>query len=38
MNFINKIILITAVGIINLIHAQKIDNKAKGILDAVSAN
>lgn len=38
MNFINKIILIIAVGIINLIHAQKIDNKAKGILDAVSAN
>ena len=38
MNFINKIILITAVGIINLVHAQKIDNKAKGILDAVSAN
>ena len=38
MNFINKIILITTVGIINLIHAQKIDNKAKGILDAVSAN
>ena len=38
MNFINKIILITAVGIINLTHAQKIDNKAKGILDAVSAN
>ena len=38
MNFINKIILITAVGFINLIHAQKIDNKAKGILDAVSAN
>ena len=38
MNFINKIILITAVGIINLIHAQNIDNKAKGILDAVSAN
>ena len=38
MNFINKIILITAVGIINLIHAQKIENKAKGILDAVSAN
>lgn len=38
MNFINKIILIIAVGIINLTHAQKIDNKAKGILDAVSAN
>ena len=38
MNFINKIILIIAVGIINLVHAQKIDNKAKGILDAVSAN
>lgn len=38
MNFINKIILITTVGIINLTHAQKIDNKAKGILDAVSAN
>jgi hypothetical protein len=38
MNFINKIILIIAVGIINLIHAQNIDNKAKGILDAVSAN
>ena len=38
MNFINKIILIIAVGIINLIHAQKIENKAKGILDAVSAN
>lgn len=38
MNFINKIILITTVGIINLIHAQKIDNKAKGILDAVCAN
>ena len=38
MNFINKIILITAVGIINFVHAQKIDNKAKGILDAVSAN
>ena len=38
MNFINKIILIIAVGIINLIHAQKTDNKAKGILDAVSAN
>ena len=38
MNFINKIILITTVGIINLIHAQNIDNKAKGILDAVSAN
>ena len=38
MNFINKIILIIAVGIINLAHTQKIDNKAKGILDAVSAN
>ena len=38
MNFINKIILITTIGIINLTHAQKIDNKAKGILDAVSAN